>query len=291
MSPLQVDAVESKPSLEKVVAKVDQISTLPHVAIRLLEVASDANAGAADLKEVLESDASLSARVLRCVNSSAFALRSEITNLLQAIAYLGFKQVRNFAMTASVSEIFKQNDSIGPYRRSELWRHLVSVGICARLIAMRRKLATYEDAFLAGLMHDIGIILEDQFVHEDFSRMMQSLPADKQLAETEREHFQFDHTTLGERVSEIWKFPEVLKAAIRYHHASVAYRGPFLPILQCVELANLLCTLKNIPSVGLKLVRFHESTLTALSLTKEDLKVLAADLDQEILLHKSLFIM
>jgi HD-like signal output (HDOD) protein len=84
----------------------------------VLSVANDPNSGAADLRDLLETDASLSARVLRVVNSSAYALRTKITNLQQSIAYLGLKQVRNLAMTASVSELFAQSDSISPRVRS-----------------------------------------------------------------------------------------------------------------------------------------------------------------------------
>ncbi len=69
------------------------------------------------------------------------------------------KQVRNLAITASVSKLFRQEEAIGSYLRSQLWQHLVSVGVCARLIAMRREFENFEDMFLAGLLHDIGIIL------------------------------------------------------------------------------------------------------------------------------------
>ncbi|NMC20094.1 MAG: HDOD domain-containing protein, partial [Thermogutta sp.] len=108
--------------------KVHEISTLPQVALNILRVADDPNSSAADLKSVMEADAALSARVIRCVNSSAYGLRSKITNLQQAVAYLGLKQIRNLAVTATVSDLFKAGDGVGPYRRIELWRHLVGVG-------------------------------------------------------------------------------------------------------------------------------------------------------------------
>ncbi|MBN1908940.1 MAG: HDOD domain-containing protein [Pirellulales bacterium] len=275
--------------LEKVVQRIDEISTLPHVALRVMEVANNADSGAVDLKEAMEGDAALSARVLRVVNSSAFATRTQITNLQQAIAYLGLKQIRNLAMTASVSELFSKDEAIGPYRRSALWRHLVSVGICARLIAMRRKIHNFEDAFLAGLLHDIGIVLEDQHLHEPFCDVIRSLDESRSLIDIEREHLGFDHTLLAEKVAETWGFPEVIKAAIRYHHMSVRYRGSEVPIVRCVEVANLICTLKGIPSVGLKLVKFSPPALAGLGLTKEDIAVLANDLDNELVVNANLF--
>ena len=283
------DARSGKVTLEQALRRVDEISTLPQVALRVMEVANDPDSGAADLKDVMEHDAALSARVLRCVNSSAYATRTKITNLQQAIAYLGLKQIRNLAMTASVSELFKKEEAIGPYRRSELWRHLVSVGICARLIAMRRKLPDFEDAFLAGLLHDVGIVLEDQYVHSVFRRMIGALDEEQTLCAVEQRELGFDHTQLGEGVAKAWSFPETIVAAIRYHHTSVRYRGDAIGIVRCVEVANLLCTLTGAPSVGMKLVRISQPALTGLSITREDIAVLAADLKEELAQNASLF--
>ncbi len=119
--------------------------------------------------------------------------------------------------------------------------------------------------------------------------MIRSLDESKTLTEVERAHLGFDHTVLGEKVAANWGFPEATKASIRYHHASVSYRGEQLDIVRCVEVANLLCTLKGIPSMGLKLVKISKPALQGLSLTREDLKVLADDLDQEFAASASLF--
>ena len=289
MPGLQSQVGSEVPSLEQVVRRIDDISTLPQVALRVMEVANDSDSGASDLKDVMECDAALSARILRCVNSSAYSTRVKITNLQQAIAYLGLKQIRNLALTASVSDLFKQEEKIGLYSRTGLWRHLVSVGICSRMIAMRRSINKFEDAFLAGLLHDIGIVLEDQHVHEPFMTVIQSLDKDQTLAETERSRLGFDHTSLGAKVAATWGFPDVARAAIRYHHVSKNYRGEDLDIVRCVEVANLICTLKGIPSVGMKLVRFSAEAVSGLALTREDIAVLAEDLDRELAQNASLF--
>ena len=274
--------LQEKPSLDALLCRVDEISTLPHIAFQVMEVANDPDSGAADLREVVETDATLSARILRCVNSSAYAVRTEITNLQQAIAFLGLMQIRNLAVTASVSELFKHDDRIGTYSRTGLWKHLVSVAICARLIAMRCKFTNFEDAFLAGLLHDIGLILEDQQVHPEFEQVMKSLPGAKSLVEVENEYLGFDHTILGEQLAVKWGFPEHVKVAIRYHHASVNYRGKHINILRCVDVANMICTLSGVSSVGTKLVNISQPALKGLSFAKNDIVVLAKDLKTEL---------
>lgn len=289
MSATQFAESTSRPTLEQVGRRIHEISTLPHIALRVIEVANDPDSGAMDLKEVMEADAALSARVLRCVNSSAYATRTKITSLQHAIAYLGMQQIRNLATTASVSELFKKNETVGSYNRVALWRHLVAVGISARMIAMRLGIAGFEDVFLAGLLHDIGIILEDQHLHKPFVEILQTLAPGKSLVEVERCVLGFDHTALAELITRRWKFPEILLAAMRHHHHSAAYKGERPEVLWCVEMANLICSVKGISSVGLNLVQLSPAAIAGLALSKEDIQVLAADLDRELASNQSLF--
>lgn len=277
------------PPLDRAVRKIDQISTLPHVALRVMEIAGDPESAAVDLKAAMENDASLSARVLRYVNSSAVALRSRIGNLQQAIAYLGAKVIRNLAMTAAVSELFEGQDSIGTYSRSELWRHLVSVGVCARMVAVKANFDNAEDVFLAGLLHDVGIILEDQYQHEKFVKMIATLDDERTLCDVERHLLGFDHAMLGQELGHLWGFPEPVLAAIRYHHMSVNYRGAEINTVRCVEVANLVCTLKGCPSVGRKLVRFSKPAFAALELTPDDMIALNQEFEAELEKNSGLF--
>jgi putative nucleotidyltransferase with HDIG domain len=289
MTNVQVYTPGAPPTLDRLVRRVDEISTLPHIALRIMEVANNPNSSASELKRVLENDTALAARVLRCVNSAAFGVRTKITNLQQAIAYLGMKQIRNLALTASVNELFKKDDTLGTYRRSLLWKHLVSVAICARLIAMRRKFSNFEDMFLAGLMHDIGIILEDEHAHSFFASVIQALDPKRSLTEVERGQLGFDHTQLGERIAEAWGFPPPVRAAIRHHHNSEHFRGSEIDTVHCVEVANLICSVKGISSMGMQLIQVPRTALEGLSLTKNDLMVLVEDLDQEFAANASLF--
>lgn len=281
--------VERPKSIDTVVKRITEISTLPQVALKVIEVAKDPDAGAADLKAVVEGDPALSSRVLRMVNSAAYGVSSTVTSLHQAISYLGFNQVRNLAMTASVSELFKKKESLGPYQRCQLWRHMVSVGLCAKLVASRRRMPNFDDAFLAGLLHDIGLILEDQHTHPQFVAIMNDIHDGVSLIDVEKEYLGFNHCVLGERVAEAWRFPDVVQAAIRHHHASASYKGPGLDIVQCVEVANVICTIKGITSVGLKLVKPQLETFLSMGFQKEDILILAKDLDAELSSNETLF--
>jgi putative nucleotidyltransferase with HDIG domain len=289
MSTVQFEEKRSKSTLDQVSRRIDDVSTLPQIALRVMRVANDPNSGAKELKEVLESDAALSARVLRCVNSSANALRTKVTNLQHAIAYLGMSQIRNIAMAASVNKLFQKNETIESYNRVGLWRHLVAVGILARMMAMRLRVSGFEDVFLAGLLHDIGIVLEDQHLHLGFRKVVHSLAPGGTLMEAERTHLGFDHALLGQTVAQKWHFPAAMIATIAYHHNSPAYRGERPEVLWCVEVANLICSVKGISSVGINLVQVAPTAFSGLALTKDDIQVLAADMDRELELNKNMF--
>lgn len=259
------------------------------VAIQVMEITSNPDAGIGELQRVLENDVSLSARMLRLVNSAAYGIQQRVTNLQTAIGYLGFRQVRNLALTASISEVFKKDEAIGRYNRVGLWKHLVSVGIASRLVAMRRGLDSYEDVFLAGLLHDIGIILEDQYDHANFTKTILSLGGHKNFCDAERAGLEYTHADLGVAVGENWRFPDLVVQAVRHHHAVAVPAGAHQAAIRCVQLGNALCTFKNISSIGVNLLEPPVDAVNGLSLSKSDIEALLVDLDEEFQRNAALF--
>ncbi len=274
--------------LEQAVRRVREISSLPQVSTRIMEVVRDANTSAAMLTGVVETDPALCARLLRCVNSAAYGLRYKITTVARAVAYVGFKAVRNLALTSSICEMFKRDTQVGPYCRLGLWRHMVAVAVASRLFARRAGAADFEEAFLAGLLHDVGLIVEDQYLHRHFVYLIERL-GQRPLTEVELEVLGFDHTFLGECVAENWKFPPEAMAAIRYHHSFPSYNGPHQTLVAAVVTANLVCALKGYPALGAGRPVPCAQALAALNMNVQDLQVLAADLDGELNQHQALF--
>ena len=278
-----------RPDLDRICNRIYEISTLPQIAARVMEVASDPKSGALELKEAMEIDASLSSRVLRCVNSAAYATSERITSLQHAVAFLGFKEIRNLAMAASVSKLFTGDQVIGSYERGGLWRHLISVGICGRLIAQRVREVEPEEVFLAGLLHDIGIVLEDQYLNDYFVQVMETLTDDSVLSDVENEVIGFNHARLGGKLAEAWRFPRPAADAILHHHDSTRHKGGSAAVVQCVEVANYACSVKGITSVGRNLVQFPQAAIEGLSLTRDDFVALIQSLESELKEKQELF--
>jgi putative nucleotidyltransferase with HDIG domain len=281
--------IKAMPSLEGVCRRIHDVSTLPHVAVLVIQVANNPGAGPREMKEVMEVDAPLTARVIRCVNSSAYGLPRKVANLQEAISYLGVNTVRNLAVTASVSKLFKTDVECGLYNRKALWRHLVAVAVCARMIALRLRLSSFEEVYLAGLLHDIGIILEDQYVHPQFVDVLGALREGTPLLDCERARLGFAHTLLGEELSKMWKFPNGITDAIAWHHGCRGYTGTHGETVRCVELANYLCSMKGFSSVGLQLVAFPRDAILELGIGKTDLIVIAEDVDREVNEQQAMF--
>lgn len=282
------DSESAKASLMNVFNRVDEISTLPDLRMRLIQVANQPDTGLADLKQLLEKDVSLSARTLRSANSAAYAARKKVTSLPQALALLGLTEVRNLIVTSTISELFRGNGRFGSYDRKQLWRHMVCVGVCSRMIARKVGLEQHEEVFLAGLMHDIGIVLEDQFAHEQFCKVVRGLDSSRAFIEVEEQFLGFNHTILGDVVAAKWGFPQLVRSTIRHHHESMRYEGEDKLLVNCVELANAICSRRGICSVGADLVRPFDAEQAGLDLSEYELSELSAGLDEELSGHEAL---
>jgi len=270
--------------------RVTEITTLPQVAKRIMEIASDPEAGPRELTEALETDPALSARVLRLVNSSAFGLAHRITNLQRAVAYLGVRQIRNLAWTAFVADLFRSPETFGRYQRTELWNHSMAVALLAKMIAMRQERTDFEDVFLAGLLHDFGIILIDQYDHKRFREMISNLKSGSTLESFESAFLGYTHCELGAAVGERWLLPANCLAAIRWHHhPDPPVEDPGL--VYCVALANFLVTQRGMTSVGWPLVRPPVEAVKFFGLTRADVEALLADFSEELIREAGLFVL
>ena len=283
MASLTDTTIQPDATLESLVDRILEISSFPHVATRVLEIMNNSDSSVKDLQEVVECDPALVSRILRTVNSSAYATRTRVDSIHRAISLLGFNEIKNLTLTASVTALFRQDALIGTYSRSALWKHLVCVAVTARFIAARSGLARFDEAYMSGLLHDIGLILLDQHLNEAFTKMVSTVSTNRPTIDVEREMLGFDHASVGAGVAKKWGFPPCIVEAIRCHHDSESCDAEHQEVVRAVEIANFLCSRKGITSVGLHNVRPPAgSTFSALSIGRDDLAVLWKDLDDEL---------
>lgn len=277
-------ANETAPALplDAVLAHQGYVLLLRYVGRELMNVAGNPVLGAAELEAVIEERLAVKARVLHSVNAEAYASGSTPVGLEGAIERLGYDRVRDLAIAAAVGELYRPDRGVGPYRRWQLWRHAVWVGTCCRFVARRRQVGAAEWAFAAGLLHDVGIVLQDLCVPSRFEVLMRSLDVGKTLIENERVWLGTDHAELGWRVAEHCELHPAVRDAICFHHASEAYDGKYGGIVRCVEAANVICTMRGVASVGVRLVAMPRVALSELKLTGDEIRTLAFDVEREV---------
>lgn len=203
----------------KLLKNFKQMKTLPHIAIRLTRLLGDENTTVKNLEEVIKLDPTLILRVLRLVNSAYYGLMQKVKSVSDAVVYLGLDNIRNMVVVEALKDIFKQGKNGDAFSREKLWLHSAVVGICCQMISERMFSQKGEDAFLCGILHDIGIIVEDQVAPEQFLLVCNAYLADKKsFMDHESGFIGTTHCSVGYHLAKEWKLPAEVQKGIRHHH-------------------------------------------------------------------------
>ncbi|MDA8159759.1 MAG: HDOD domain-containing protein [Desulfobacteraceae bacterium] len=207
------------PTAETVVERFNAAKTLPHVAIRVAQMVNDERSTMRDFEQVIQMDPVLVSRLLKLVNSPYFALPGRVDSIAKAVVFAGMKNLRNLVAVEALRDLFGGGEEAG-FSRQRLWLHCATVAILADMIGKRIFGDAREDFFLAGIMHDIGLIAEDQVAGNDLRQACQLyMQGGKTLVECERECLGADHAEVGFKLAKEWKMPVEVASAIRFHHA------------------------------------------------------------------------
>lgn len=206
-------------SADAILKKFINIKTLPHVAFRLSQMLSTEDASLKELEEVIKLDPTLVLRLLKVVNSSYYSLRRKVDSVTEALVYTGLKNLRNMVLVTALKDVFKPGKNEEIFPRSKLWFHSAAVGICCQMISERILGKKGEDSFLCGLLHDIGLIIEDQVEPEMFTEMCKIYdPASGSTIISENQVLGTDHCQIGHLLAGDWKLPHEIVAGIKQHH-------------------------------------------------------------------------
>lgn len=209
----------TKLTLDQIVVKVDELPSLPHIVVRVMELTEDPDSTAFDINEVINQDQNMTAQVLRMANSVYYGYSRRIATVTDAIVLIGFNAVRSIVLAASVSKILKKELSGYVMGEGELWRHSQGAAVFARLLAKKSKFRSVELAYTATLLHDIGKLVLNSYLSESYQEVLKIVNEEKlPFNEVEDKIFGFNHATVGGKVAEKWNLPNDLVEAIAYHH-------------------------------------------------------------------------
>jgi len=207
------------PTAAQLLRKFNDSKTLPHVALRLSKLLSQEGSRLQEFDALIKMDPVLVTRLLRMVNSPYYGLSEKITSISRAIVFIGMKNLRNIVVIEGLKDLIQEDSQGGVFSRKQLWLHCVAVSICSQMIAERVFGQRGEDAFLCGILHDVGIIVEDQTAPDLFLKTCTALGSGAgALPLVEKEMIGTDHCEIGALLAKEWKMPEEIKEGIRRHH-------------------------------------------------------------------------
>ncbi|MGE3180192.1 MAG: HDOD domain-containing protein [Phycisphaerae bacterium] len=229
------------PELAKAMTRITEISSLPEITTRIVEVVEDPKATAHDMHELVKSDPALAAKILKVVNSAFYGLPSQISSLDRAIIMLGLSAVKNIALAASLTRLFKADAISAQFEAKDLWKHSIAVGVCAKAIADRVRYGQ-EESFVAGLVADVGLLAVQQMSPEKMRAVAERCFASPQdYPALEREIIGADHQAFGDTLAARWKFPPALRNCIAYHHEPDVLSPEFSRLVSIIYIADTIC--------------------------------------------------
>lgn len=204
---------------KKILRTLSDLPSMPQVVIKAQEIISDPDSGIKQLAGVLESDQAIAANVLKMANSAYYGLSGRVSSIQHASVVLGYETLEELIIVAGTSMLLDKKLRGYGFDSGELWRHSLAVAFGSRTISSMRFPDLENSAFLAGLIHDAGKLMLDEYVFERkeaFGEFMEY--GQETFLSAEKEIFGFDHSEIGFRICNHWHIPEALGVAIRYHH-------------------------------------------------------------------------
>lgn len=206
-------------NLEIAVDKIEGLPTLPTVYAQVEELCKNPEVDADELAKVIETDPSITLKMLKLSNSAFFGFNREIKSIRDAVALLGNETVQNAVLSISIFEALKDQEHSAGLDKKEFWKHSAAVGSIVRFMTKKMKIER-EESFTSGILHDIGKIILDGLFAEFYVGVIKSVSEKKMpIIEAEETTLNLTHTKLGQELAESWGIPPKLTEAISHHHS------------------------------------------------------------------------
>ena len=241
---------ERERAVDKLVLRVKDLSTLPAVMEKIMELTSDPDVSIAELEEAISTDPVISTKLLRIVNSAYYSFFREITSIRHAIVVLGLQATKNLVYGTSIITAFGGETKIERFPLLGFWEFSVACGNLSRTLSSLLDYPFYEEAFLAGLVHDIGKLIMANLSTKQFEEALVKAQEDSiPLSQAEDEVVGFNHSDLGLRLAERWRLPQLLREAIAFNEQPRQAEG-YPELTSVVRLASQFCRLHSIGVSG-----------------------------------------
>jgi nitrogen-specific signal transduction histidine kinase/HD-like signal output (HDOD) protein len=233
--------MEAQKPLFDQISVLNNLPTLPHILLKLFEACSQDRISLDEIAGIVSKDPSLSINVLKLVNSSYFGLSSEIYEINRAVHLIGISGIKNMAICACIYEAFSKNMSNGSFNLKSFWWHSLRCAFLAKNMAVDLNFSQPDEAFISGLLHDIGKVVLWTNFNEEYKDILEDFHSDRQQLINEEARYGATHSEVATWLLNRWDFKSVISDPVRYHHESPTRIAQALPMTQIVYIANFLC--------------------------------------------------
>ena len=209
--------------ITEAVNSISHISTLPEITMKIIELVDNPRSTAQDLNKLISNDPALVSRILKVVNSAFYGLPGQIGSINRAIVLLGLNAVKNIVIAASLTKLFRGGRVSPQFSAKDLWTHSIAVGVSSKMIIQKLNHSLPDEAFLAGLIHDIGILVELQAFRDPLIAVAEKATNEQvKYIDLEAQLIGVDHQALGAGLTTKWKFPRSFQYVTGHHHNPLA---------------------------------------------------------------------
>ena len=273
-------------ALRKKIERITNLPTLPEIVLRILRIINDPETSAKEIARAVSQDPPLSAKILRLANSAFYGMPRSISSISNAVVLLGTKVIRTIVLSLTVFDMFPGDNRSSLFNRTAFWRHSTSCAFLCRFLAeeLEGVFPFYaEEAFCGGLLHDLGKVVMEQYLHEDFHLALRYGKAKKiPLYNAEMEILDYAHTDVAQWLTSGWDLPDSIQLPMVFHHTP-SQAGQCKNFVALTHFADYLCyQLKlsiNVDFIG---PRLDEESVKALSISDEHVEKVAASLAKEL---------
>jgi len=278
--------MQIRKSLFRQIETQRHLPTLPAILLKLIDACGQDEENLKEISKIIEHDPSLSSKILNLVNSAHFGLPNRIDSIHRAVVLVGTDTIKNIAICTSVYEVFNQTKGNSVFNLKFFWWHSLKCAMVAKFIAQKTNYTCPDEAFLSGLLHDIGKLVFWVNFPEKYRELLETCKDRHDLLLAEKEQLGATHCEVGAWLIRRWNLQSFMADSLTYHHEPKNRILNALPLVQIVYVANLLSDVKQQNKnydIAEEFYGFSKSQVEELlSSTEEELKNVAHLLGIEI---------
>ncbi|MCU4138209.1 MAG: HD-like signal output domain [Thermodesulfobacteria bacterium] len=262
---MNLNPSEKRKEVKRKLRKLEGLPTLPPIVQRLNRMIEDEKTSIHQIADLIEKDQVITTKILRLANSAFYGFPKKVSTVQNALMLLGINIVKVLIITSSIFDIIYKEDV-------NLWEHSIGVAACSKILAEKLELKEPQEVATAGLLHDLGKIVEKVSFKEDYKKILELVQNNKDPLKAEKEILGIDHAEIGSFLMRIWNIPDRLIEAVDAHH-ELEKAKKFKKEAAIVHLSNVLVHARGYgSSLYKKVPLLHEKALKILKLNIFEIK-------------------